>query len=220
MRTTSDKFPFRKNASKTHEKPYFSGPKRRSRQFPMSFRPFWAHRNSPAIIPAETPYLKAFSWPPPDFAIENPHPGVCPITHCRPAQPAQKLPLTTPSLLISPRRGRFSQPRATPWESGRGARNSAQRANRSEMHERTYLALWADARLKIAPIFPRALPWRSESGRAFGPHGRYFTPHARWARSSTSAAFLRARAAPSPRISRTRSGWASNSRRRSRAAAK
>ena len=47
-----------------------------------------------------------------------------------------------------------------------------------------------------------------------------FTPHARWARSNTSAAFFRAFAAPSPRISRTRSPWASSSPRRSRASAK
>ena len=48
----------------------------------------------------------------------------------------------------------------------------------------------------------------------------YFSPQAFCARSSTSAAFLRAVAAPSPRISRTRSGWATSSSRRCRAGAK
>ena len=49
---------------------------------------------------------------------------------------------------------------------------------------------------------------------------RAFTPHACWARNSTSAALVRALAAPSPRISITCFGCDSSSARRSRASAK
>ncbi len=49
---------------------------------------------------------------------------------------------------------------------------------------------------------------------------RHFTPQAVWALSSTWSAFWRACAAPSPRISRTRSGCAANSARRASGSAK
>ncbi len=52
-------------------------------------------------------------------------------------------------------------------------------------------------------------------------HGQaFFKPHATWARRNTSAAFLRATAAPSPRICSTRDMSLANSSRRARGSAK